>query len=336
MVAIARSRKGITAKSRVNRLLEAYPGLASELEDLSLLHVVEGDVMEPQCGLSAQDCDLLSGQPDAVVNCAGCVSFSPQCSDEVLRINNAGAENICRLTSQLCCRRLVHVSTAYIDMGLKGKGFRTPYERSKLQGEKAVLGTAKEAGVNALIVRPSIITGDRRNGFTPTYNGIYPFIRFLSMFHNELGKVDPADVIRWRSFLTGAVNLVPADYVAEIIKAAVERPEKNDEIFNVINPVQWGISGLMDIVMPCFGARFDEEYVLSQGTSGDGCPANLQTNIRLLMEAYEPYFNVDLELDTRSTEALIKAAGMPILKNSQQWIHALIQWGRSRNWEEIS
>lgn len=336
VVAIARSRQGVQAKSRVSRLLQAYPGAAADLDDLSILHVVEGDVMSPYCGLAAQDIELIYGELDAVVNCAGCVSFSPRCSEEVLKINVAGAANVAELTGRLKCRRLLHVSTAYVDTGLKGEGFRTPYEKSKLKGEKAVLDKAGGLGIDTLIIRPSIITGDQHHGFTPTFSGIYPFLRFLWLFGSELRKIDPADVIRWRSFLTGSVNIVPADYVADIIRAAAERPGKVDGTVNVINPASWKISGLMEILMPCFGARFDEEYILSQGLPDGGSPAGVHESLKLLMETYEPYFNVDLKLDTRATEALLKAAGMPILKNSQEWIHALVRWGASRNWEEIS
>ena len=79
---------------------------------LERCRVLDGDITDPLLGLSDAELQMLTGQVDIVVNCAGLVSFNP--SLEVgLKINTYGVCNAVEL-----CRRLdvplVHVSTAFV------------------------------------------------------------------------------------------------------------------------------------------------------------------------------------------------------------------------------
>ncbi len=72
---------------------------------------VGGDVSQPNCGLSEADLGGMTGL-DAVINCAGLVSFNPSL-ESALRINVNGVKN----TIELCRRTgaaLIHVSTCFV------------------------------------------------------------------------------------------------------------------------------------------------------------------------------------------------------------------------------
>ena len=74
-----------------------------------------------------------------------------------------------------------HVSTAYVagthtgrfteDDLYVGQDFRNPYERSKFEAELVV----RERGdsLPTQVVRPSIVVGDSRTGWTPAFNVLY-------------------------------------------------------------------------------------------------------------------------------------------------------------------
>ena len=73
--------------------------------------VLDGDITEPLLGLPPATVDRLSGQVDAVVNCAGLVSFNPPL-EVGLKINTYGVRNAVELCQRLDVP-LVHVSTAF-------------------------------------------------------------------------------------------------------------------------------------------------------------------------------------------------------------------------------
>src|SRR5262245_31495771 len=74
--------------------------------------VVEGDLDQPLCGISAQDLEVLKGQVDIVVNLAGVVDFDPPINESV-EPNVYGTQHLIELV-KLLGGRLVHVSTAYV------------------------------------------------------------------------------------------------------------------------------------------------------------------------------------------------------------------------------
>jgi alcohol-forming fatty acyl-CoA reductase len=84
------------------------------------VEVVSGDLMEPNCGLTAHKFDDLTSRVTHIIHCAGCVAFGR--SLNVLLAENVTASlNILQL-SQKCqnLQRLVVTSTAYVTPNRKG------------------------------------------------------------------------------------------------------------------------------------------------------------------------------------------------------------------------
>jgi long-chain acyl-CoA synthetase len=76
------------------------------------VQVVEGDLDQPLCGLSAERLEQLKGKVDIVVNLAGVVDFDPPINESV-EPNVYGTRHLIELVQYLDAR-LVHVSTAYV------------------------------------------------------------------------------------------------------------------------------------------------------------------------------------------------------------------------------
>src|SRR5439155_4254751 len=83
--------------------------------------------------------------------------------------------------------------------------FRNTYERTKLEAELVVADDLDE--LCGVVVRPSIVVGERASGWTPAFNVIYPPLRAFSSGHLEVVPGHP----------DGVVDIVPVDYVADAI-----------------------------------------------------------------------------------------------------------------------
>ena len=115
-----------------------------------------------------------------------------------------------------------HISTAYVagthsgrfgegDLDL-GQDFRNPYERSKFEAEALVRRRASSLPVQVL--RPSIVVGDSRTGWTPAFNVLYWPLRAFARGSYPAIPADPA----------APVDVVPVDYVADAVLALAGRP----------------------------------------------------------------------------------------------------------------
>jgi nucleoside-diphosphate-sugar epimerase len=84
-----------------------------------------------------------------------------------------------------------------------GQGFRNPYERSKFEAERLLRERAD--GLPLQVLRPSIVVGDSRTGWTSSFNVLYGPLKAFAR-----GTI-PALPARRRA----PVDVVPVDYVAD-------------------------------------------------------------------------------------------------------------------------
>jgi len=330
VAALGRGRGGVTPEQRIREILRSWPGWRERNFPVSSLSVVEGDVSRPDCGLGAAELDLLRGNIDGIVHCAASVSFGGQNPGQELAVNVAGVRQVAELAGALACRRIVHVSTAYLEQGMRGDGFRSAYEQSKMAGERVLAEIAPRYDLEVAVVRPSIVTGDSVFGFSPTYNGIYPFLRCAAQFGARRHRVRPSHWLPENLYRAGRVNLVPADHVAAVIRGVAEEAA-GSAVYQVVAPVSWRVRDLVEVVAGHYGVAAD-------ATGGPDAQELLteseKRSFASLMEMYAPYFTVDLPVDGSATAALMKRRGIPPVTNDPGWIRALLTWGSQRNWRE--
>jgi long-chain acyl-CoA synthetase len=228
------------ADDRVARVLaqlyEDPPATASRL------HPVRADLTASGMGLAAADRRALTAEIDRVVHCAAAISFTLPL-DEARAINVDGTRRVLELASEVGgLERLVHVSTAYVcgrltgpfaeDDPAPGEGFRNTYEQTKWEAEQLV----NEAELPTAIVRPSVVVGESQGGWTSAFNVIYwP----LQAFARGLLSDVPADP-------EGLIDLVPVDYVAELIDGVLFDPEVSGAFHAVAGEHAMTVSQLIE------------------------------------------------------------------------------------------
>jgi len=187
---------------------------------------VAGDVTEPRLGMDTARRAWLAERSGRVIHCAASVSFTLGL-DEARQINVAGTRRMLDL-AESCARSgdgldsFVHVSTAYVsgthpkafsegDLDV-GQRFRNSYEQSKYEAERVVRERAATLPVQ--VVRPSVVVGDSRTGWTSSFNVLYGP---LKAFSRGAYSVVPARA-------SAPVDVVPVDFVADAILALAGRP----------------------------------------------------------------------------------------------------------------
>src|SRR3954463_10956550 len=182
----------------------------------------------PRPGVGSRDRAELAANVERVIHCAASISFTLPL-DEAREINVEGTRRVMELAHELPrLQRFAHVSTAYVagraptlfsEDDTDGAAFRNTYEQTKLEAERAV----EAAGLPSAIVRPSIVVGESDSGWTSAFNVLYwP----LQAFARGLLREVPAGP-------DGIVDMVPVNYVAEVIEHAAFAPELSGRLHAV-------------------------------------------------------------------------------------------------------
>jgi dihydroflavonol-4-reductase len=169
---------GLIGRALVKRLLAGgervvalarSDGPARELSGLGA-EVVRGDLLD--------EAALASGLRDVAVayNVAGVNTLCPTDPAPLYRVNRDGARAMVRAAAAAGVRRLVHTSSAATLGEAEGtigtedsphRGFfLSDYERSKTEGEQAVMEEAARTGLDVVCVNPSSVQGPGRTGGT--------------------------------------------------------------------------------------------------------------------------------------------------------------------------
>jgi len=118
LVVQVRRKKNISGEQRFYSDVLLSPPLRPAVEHIGertareKIQVVEGDLDQPLCGISAEHLKRLRGKVGVVVNLAGVVDFDPPVN-ESFEPNVYGTQHLIELT-KLLDAKLVHVSTAYV------------------------------------------------------------------------------------------------------------------------------------------------------------------------------------------------------------------------------
>jgi thioester reductase-like protein len=176
-----------------------------------------GDLCAPELGLPPDRRIELATRIDQIVHVAATVSFALPL-EEARAVNLDGTSRVLELAELAQqhggLERYAHVSTAYVAGTHRGRfferdhdvsqAFRNSYEQTKFEAEELVRG---RSDLPTTILRPSIIVGDRRSGWTSAFNVLYWPLR---AFARGLYPVVPA-------VPTAPVDVVSIDYVADAI-----------------------------------------------------------------------------------------------------------------------
>jgi thioester reductase-like protein len=232
IITLVRAADDRAARARVDAVLNNLFGVRGRRYS-KRVDAVAADLLAPSLGLSSACLQTLARRASTIVHCAASVSFTLPL-EEARAVNVGGTRQMLDLAELALAHggldRYAQVSTAYVagdhcgsfgehDLDV-GQSFHNSYEQSKFESEQLV---RSRAGLPFTILRPSIVVGDRRSGWTAAFNVLYWPLR---AFARGLFTAVPA-------IPSAPVDVVSIDYVADAIHALCEARDSVGETFHL-------------------------------------------------------------------------------------------------------
>lgn len=260
IVLVRTSPRQPSAQQRVVDVLSRYR-LPSYLQDilpedlLSLVTVCTYD-------LRSSTADLLSSIPTDchLIHCAATTNLGSDTAaeSENRTVNYLGS---CELLVQYRDRlsKYTYISTVYaagIRTGTIGDSYqdltdvrhRNAYEHYKLHTEHELRRLCTSAGIAYQVLRPGVVVGrllDTPRYFLPRYNVIYAYAAFFQ----KLSRRGVTQHFSVPVHAESTLHLVPVDYVAKAVIAALHTPISELNIVPAVGcPVQESIATMLSIV----------------------------------------------------------------------------------------
>ncbi len=273
-----------------------------------------GDLTQPGLGLPERTAEAVAERVSEIVHGAASVSFELGL-EESREINVEGTRRMLSFAERCArrggFRRFSYISTAYVagthsgtfeedDLDV-GQRFRNAYEQSKYESEQVV--DQHRGGLPITVLRPSIIVGDSRSGWTASFNVLYWPLRALA---RGAYPVLPARV-------DAPVDVVSVDYVADAIFKLTHAPAAEGHAYHLTASAQASTIGEL-LHLACSGLGCRKPPVISP---------SLYRHVvhRLLLavnprarpflrstESYLPYFALDVRFDNARARAALEPA----------------------------
>ena len=252
--ALVRPKDEIDSLSRLQQAILQVGALSDEA--LSRLHVVEGTVHDSADEL-LEKVRFNTVQPiDEVWHSAAIFNFKPRDKGKVEATNIQGTQNLLDFTVQLQPEsppRFVYISTAYCTGRENNtavpehipphiEDFRSIYEWSKHEAECRVQKMQKQYGLDAFILRPSIIIGTPETAVA-CYSGYYQVVGALHRLRETLKQSNGVQFngnvqTRLLGNSETPLNLIPIDFVVDGMLHITDHPHlvvNGLKVFNITN-----------------------------------------------------------------------------------------------------
>ncbi|TMU84284.1 SDR family oxidoreductase [Bacillus sp. BHET2] len=300
------------------------------VDEQKRIHIFQGDIILPNAGLTKDDREWLTGKIDAVYHLAALVKFDQDLRDELFAANYDGTKHILELATRLQVKKFYYVSTAYT-VGKLPKGveelyptdgeFHNPYEESKVKSEHLVASYRNQMDVS--IFRPAIIVGDSKTGEADSQFTLYGFMRALGVFKRKTARRGGEErSYRLVAAKNGTSNLVPVDYVADILSLAPDRAQP-DKIYHITNPNPPENIELLNMLKDAL--EFKNLSVFEN--TGEYELDEEEVKLNSLIEVFKVYLAGALTFDDRNTQKLIEGTGIAHLDMTEETIEMIIRAG---------
>ena len=219
-----------------SRLLAFWGSGSLTPEQRARIRTIRGDVCEPQLGLGKDEYRTLCSEVTHIVHCAGDVRLNKSI-DEARRSALGAAREIVALAEAAQqagrFRKLEFVSTVGVAGRTQGgvaetipfpaPGFHNTYEQAKFEAE-AFIYSKIGSGLPATVHRPSMVVGASETGKIIHFQVFYYLCEFFSG-RKTFGVVPDTKNV--------ALDIIPADYVANAIRASSTLPETAGRVFHL-------------------------------------------------------------------------------------------------------
>ncbi len=336
VLALVRARSDDEARARLDTTLAAVFDDPAPYADR--VAALRGNLTSPGLDLDPAAHELALSASE-IIHGAGSVAFDLPL-DESRAINVEGTKRMLELAEESHRRnplyRFTYVSTAYVAGDCGGrvrehaagprKRFRNTYEHSKSEAEALV--QERRSLLPVTIVRPSIVVGDKRTGWTASFNVIYSPLRALAS-----GAFPPMLPARRRA----PVDVVSVDYVARATLALSAAEQARGRTFHIVaGDHAHTVGELLDDA----AKRFDRRrprcisprlyrtvlHPIALRRSSRSARRQLKRN-----EAYFPYFEMRMRFDDRQARAILDPLGIkpaPLL----EYFGELVEFAQAAGW----
>jgi len=274
-----------------------------DLFSFKRIEFVEGDVTLPNLGIEPAVWDRLTREVDVIYHSAAVITLSGA-EAETQSVNVNGTRNI--LDFAMACKkrgsldRVMHVSTVAVsgnrhgliyenDLDM-GQAFNNPYEKSKYAAEK-IVGEYRDQGIPVTVVRPSMVIGSSRTGFTNNFNIFYFQLRLLAQ-----GLLETIPLSEDATY-----NLVPADLAARAICLISYNQESRNRNYHIVNsqdvpvrPFFEKVSGYLGYTKPRFISTTDLNPAALAGVRGK------------VLSIYYPYITARKSFDASNAQEILQ------------------------------
>ncbi|MEM7331254.1 MAG: SDR family oxidoreductase [Chloroflexota bacterium] len=252
--ALVRSKEDTDSLTRLQQAILKVGALPDEA--LSRLGVIEGTVHDSADVLQEKFRAQSDAHLDEVWHSAAIFNFKPRDKEKVEATNIFGTQNLLNLTAQIQPEsppRFIYISTAYCTGRENNtavpehipphiEDFRSIYEWSKHEAECRVQTMQKQYGLDAFILRPSIIIGTPETA-VECNSGYYQVVGALHRLRETLvesmgDQFDGNVYTRLLGNPSTLLNLVPIDFVVNGMMRATEHPKlakSGLKLFNITN-----------------------------------------------------------------------------------------------------
>ena len=220
------------------------------------LSIVEGDITEPNLGMSAANLDRAKQETTTLFHLAAIYDLAVP-RDVAMRVNVDGTRNVNQFARTLShLRRYHYISTCYVAGKREGiimesellhnAGFRNHYEETKYLAELEVESLKSELPIT--IHRPAVVCGDSLSGETAKYDGIYYLIHYLRKWPGALTllNIGNRDV---------RLNLVPVDFVIDAMVALARDDRATGATVQLADPAPLSTQQLFNEISKAVGGR---------------------------------------------------------------------------------
>jgi thioester reductase-like protein len=310
IITLVRADSDEAANARVQQVLVNLFGARAE-RYAARVEAIAAELTAPGLSLARKRREGLARRVTTIVHSAASVSFTLPLH-EAREINVEGTRRmlefaeLARASGGL--ERYGHISTAYVagnhagafaegDLDV-GQGFHNSYEQSKFEAEQLV---RSHVGLPFTIMRPSIVVGDRRSGWTAAFNVLYWPLR---AFARGLFEAVPA-------IPSAPVDVVSIDYVADAIHELCDSAGGVGETYHLTAGANASTMGeiatlasryfrrpLPKVLSPADYARFEGGSAGRSALEGSG--------------AYFPYFSIGAVFEQAITCARLDAVGISV------------------------
>jgi long-chain acyl-CoA synthetase len=332
IIALVRAHGRGDATARVRAALAEVASRERLDAYMSRITALPADLLADDLGLRHIDREGVAAECDEVIHCAASVTFDLPL--ELARaVNACGAARLAELATRVAqrgagLRRFVHVSTAYVagertgtfgeDDVTLGIPFRNSYEQTKHEAEQLLRAWAPRLPLQ--ILRPSIVVGDRRTGWTRSFNVLYWPLKMLAR-----GRLPVVPAIAG-----SPVDVVPVDYVADAVLGLAGAPD------GTYHAVAGQHSSTVAEVIELAAARLGvpAPRVVDPAVIDEALDAPMDEAQRRALEqarVYFPYFRLGVTFDDRWARGILEPAGIAA-EPLPAFFDTMVDYARRADW----